>query len=242
MVNILIGNKNTNEINVFVNNIVNSNYIINNASTGKEILDYYHKTNPDILILDNSLPDMSIEDIVTRLSSNPLETKKCNIVLVLPQNFIIRMKKYDKINRIIYKPFIDDELSDVIKELSNDFNTPDLEIGEIDLLLQSLNFNCFSGGYKYLKKAITYCYYRPYESEHLNTIIKYLAYEFKSTESQVRDSMNACIRPYNSSNTYYCSNELLQILNNNGYKLSLKDFLQRIVFYLIKIKKKDRIF
>lgn len=123
-----------------------------------------------------------------------------------------------------------------------DYNTPDLEVGEVDWLLQSLNFNCLSGGYKYMKKAITYCYYRPDESEILNNILKYLAYEYKTTESQVRDSMNACIRPFNNSSEYSCSEELFNVLYNNGHKLSLKDFLQRIVFYLIKVKKKGRLF
>ena len=152
------------------------------------------------------------------------------------------MKKYWKIGQIVYKPFSDNELKDIIREFAIDFNTPDLEFGEVDWLLQSLNFNCLSGGYKYMKKAITYCYYRPEEAEFLNTILKYLAYEFNSTESQVRDSMNACIRPFNNSSDYSCTEELYKILYNNGQKLSLKDFLHRIVFYLIKVKKKGRLF
>ena len=36
------------------------------------------------------------------------------------------------------------QLLDTYKELGLDYNTPDLELGEIDWLLQSLNFNCMS--------------------------------------------------------------------------------------------------
>lgn len=243
MVNILVGNKNTSELDILCQKLTNEkNYRIENVDTGKDIITTYLKTNTDILILDHSLSDMTIEDIIDRLSSNPLEKKKCNIILTLPQNYNIRIKKFTKINEIIYKPFVNNELNDVINEIAIDYNTPDLEVGEIDWLLQSLNFNCLSGGYKYIKKAIIYCYYKPEELEFLNTILKYLAFEFNTTETQVRDSMNACIRPFNNSNEYTCSNELYKVLNNNGYKLTLKDFLQRIVFYLIRTKKKGRIF
>lgn len=246
MVNVLIGNKNTTELDILCQNLTNNkDYRVNSVNTGEAIIAMYLKTNPDILVLDNSLSDMTIEDIVDRLSANPLERKKCNTILTLPLDYNIKMRKYQKINEVIHKPFKNDgvnELSNVIKELALDYNTPDLEIGEVDWLLQSLNFNCLSGGYKYMKKAITYCYYRPDESEKLNNVLKYLAYEFNSTESQVRDSMNACIRPFNNSSDYSCSAELFKVLYNNGQKLSLKDFLQRVIIYLIRVKKKGRLF
>ncbi|HCF34700.1 MAG TPA: hypothetical protein DER15_05130 [Clostridiales bacterium] len=243
MVNVLIGNKNTAELDILCQNLANDkDYRIENVTTGKDTVTMYLKTNPDILVLDNSLSDMTIEDIINRLSSNPVESKKCNTILTLPKTYNIRMNKYAKINEVIYKPFVETELTNAIKTIAIDYNTPDLEVGEIDWLLQSLNFNCLSSGYKYIKKAITYCYYRPEELEFLNTILKYLAYEFNTTEAQVRDSMNGCIRTFNSVSEYDCPPELFRILHNNGYKLSLKDFLQRIVFYLIRIKKKGRIF
>lgn len=243
MVNVLIGNKNTIELDILSQKLANDkDYRIENVDTGQEAITMYLKTNPDILILDNSLTDMSVEDIVTRLSSNPLESKKCNTILTLPENYNIKMNNYKKICEVVYKPFMNSKLNEIIRNLAIDYNTPDLEVGEVDWLLQSLNFNCLSGGYKYMKKAITYCYYRPDELEFLNNILKYLAYEFNTTESQVRDSMNGCIRPFNNSSEYSCSDELFNVLYNNGHKLSLKDFLQRIVFYLIKVKKKGRLF
>ena len=243
MVNVLIGSKNTAELDILYQKLANDkNYRVENVSTGKDTVNMYLKTNPDILILDNSITDMSIEEIVGRLSSNPLERKKCNTVLTLSEDYNIKMNRYDKISQVVYKPFVEKQLSNVVKELAIDFYTPNLEIGEIDWLLQSLNFNYLSGGYRYMKKAITYCYYRPEELEYLNNVLNYLAFEFNTTYSQVRDSLNACIRPFNRASEYNCPDELFKMLYNNGHKLSLKDFLERIVIYLIKTKKQGLMF
>ena len=220
MVNLLIGNKDTTELDILYQKLANDkDYRVESVNTGKDTLAMYLEINPDILILDNSLPDMAVEDIVNR-----------------------KMNNYRKISEVIYKPFKNNELNNVINEIAIDYNTPDLEVGELDWLLQSLNFNCLSGGYRYMIKAISYCYYRPDKLEYLNNVLKYLAYEFNTTESQVRDSLNASIRPFNNSYEYNCPDDLIKVLYNNGHKLSLKDFLERIVIYLIKTKKKGRLF
>lgn len=112
MVNVLIGNKNTAELDILCQNLANDkDYRIENVTTGKDTVTMYLKTNPDILVLDNSLSDMTIEDIVNRLSSNPVESKKCNTILTLPKTYNIRMNKYAKINEVIYKPFVETELT-----------------------------------------------------------------------------------------------------------------------------------
>lgn len=243
MVNVLIGNKDTRKINILCQELTNDkNYRIENVTTGTDVVSMYWKLNPDILVLDDNLPDMSIKDVVDRLSCSPVEQKRCNTILTLTQNYNMNLNNVTKINEIIYKPILNNELVDTIKIMSIDYNTPDLEVGEIDWLLQSLNFNCMSAGYKYMRDAITYCYYRPDELEFLNTVLKYLAFKYKVPESRVRDSLKSCIRPFNNTNILNSSNELYIVLYNNGDKLSLKDFLERIVFYLIRVKKKGRIF
>ena len=239
----LFGSKNTTNLDILCQELANDkNYRMKNVESGKDTINYYLKTNPDILILDNSITDMSIEEVVCRLSSNPLERKKCNTVLTLPLDYTIKMNRYEKINKVVYKPFKDTKLGSIVKEIALDFNTPDLEVGEIDWLLQSLNFNCLSNGYNYMVKALTYCYYRPEELESLNNILRYLSFEFDSTYSQVRDSMYASIRPFSNASDYTCSKELLNALYKQGYKPSLKKFIETIVIYLIRKKKKDRLF
>lgn len=239
MVNILIGNKDSREINILCQELTNDkSYKIENMTTGINTLSMYWKLNPDILVLDNNLPDLSIKDIVDRLSCSPLEKKKCNTILTLTPNYRIGLNNVTKISEILYKPILNNELVNAIKTLAVDYNTPDLFVGEVDLLLQSLNFNCMSAGYKYMKDAITYCYYRPDELEFLNNVLKYLAYKYNVPETRVRDCLKSCIRPFNNTNILNQYSDLYAVLYNNGNKLSLKDFLERIVFYLIKTKKK----
>lgn len=243
MVNVLIGNRNIQESNILCQKLASDkNYRVDNATTGNDVIDMYWKINPDILVLDNSLSDLPIEDIINRLSVNPVELKRCNMILTLTPHYRIELNNVAKINKIIYKPIFDDKLVNAIHVMSADFYTPDLEVGEVDCLLQSLNFNCMSPGYKFMKDAITYCYYRPDELEFLNNILKYLAYKYNVPESRARDALKSCIRPFNNTNIYGCSDELYETMYNKGNDLSLKDFLERIVLYLIRVKKKGRLF
>lgn len=243
MIKLLVGNGNSSKLNNLCRKLANDkNYRVEKVNIKKDVITMYHKIKPDILILDNSLLDMDIEDIINRLSANPLESKKCNIILVLPQDYNLKLKNHSKINKVFYDPFSSDDLKKSIKELALDYNTPDLEFGEVDWLLDSLEFNCMSGGYKYIVKAIEYCYYRLEKLEFLNDVLNYLSLEFETSKSQIRDAMNASIRPFNNSNNYTCSPELLNALFPNGHSCSLKDFLIKIVLHLHKEKKKGRLF
>ena len=243
MVNLLVGNKNTREIDILCQELTNDkNYRVDNTSTGAETINTYWEINPDILVIDNNLSDMSVEDIINRLSSSPVEQKKCNMILTLTPDYKLNFNNYTKINRIIYKPILHNELSDAVKTMAIDYNTPDLEFGELDWLLQSINFNCMSAGYRYMKDAITYYYYRPNELEFLTNVLKYLAYKYNVPESRVRDSLKSSIRPFNNNTVYTCPPDLYKVLYNNGNRLSLKDFIERIVYYLIRTKNKGRLF
>ena len=243
MVNILIGNRDSKRTKSLEKQLTNDKkYMINYVYSGKDIIEMYWKLNPDILILDSNLQDMSIEEIVNRLSLSPLEKKKCNTILVLPSKNKVQLTDVQKINKIIYKPYCKEQLVNSIKDIEIDYNTPELEVGEVDWLLQCLGFNCMSPGYIYMRDAIIYCYYRPDELEVLKTILSYLAFKHNVTDTKVRDALKGCIRNFNNSSSITVDKELYTALQNNGYGLSLKDFLERIVFYLIKLKNKGRIF
>lgn len=133
MVNVLIGNKNTREIDILCQELANEkNYRVDNAITGYDAISMYWKVNPDILVLDNNLSDISLEDIVNRLSSSPVERKRCNTILTLSPHYSMKLNNVAKINEILYKPIQSNELVEAIKMLSIDYNTPDIEFGEID--------------------------------------------------------------------------------------------------------------
>ena len=145
MVNVLIGNKNTDEIAILRQELTNDKiFRIENVVTGTEIITTYWKFSPDILVLDSELPDMSTENIIDRLSCTPLERKRCNTILTVPSNYIMRLTDLQKINTVLYKPISNHKLSNTIKKIAIDYNTPDIEVGEIEWLLLSLNFNCMS--------------------------------------------------------------------------------------------------
>lgn len=242
MVNVLVGNKNTNEIDILCRELANDkNFEIKSVVTGTDTINTYWKLNPDILVLDSELPDMSIKDVIDRLSCTPIERKKCNTILTVPSDYIMRLNNFKKINEVIYKPILHNELSNAIKEIAIDYNTPDLKVGEIDWILQSLNFNYMSIAYMYMKDAITYCYYKPYKMEYLKNVLIFIAYKYNVPVSRVRDTLNSSIRPYNNTSLAYAK-DLYQALYNNGHKLSLKDFLDRVVSYLIRVKKKGSLF
>lgn len=243
MVNVLMGNKNTNEIDILCHELANDKkFKVNSVVTGTDTITAYWKLNPDILVLDSELPDMSIQNVIDRLSCTPVERKKCNTVLTVSSNYEIKLSNIQKINKIIYKPILHNELYSAIQEISIDYNTPDLKDGEVDLILISLNLNYMSVGYMYMKDAITYCYYRPYELEYLKNVIAYISYKYNIPFSRARDSLTSCIRPFNNTSLSK-SNELYYNLYNNGVEnISLKNFLDKIVSYLITIKKEGRLF
>ena len=62
MVNLLMGNKNTTELDILYQKLANDkNYRVECASTGKKALTMYLDFSPDILLLDSSLTDMTVE-------------------------------------------------------------------------------------------------------------------------------------------------------------------------------------
>lgn len=92
-----------------------------------------------------------------------------------------------------------------------------------------------------MRDAITYYYYKPDEMEYLTNVLSYISYKHNVSLSRVRDCLNSCIRPFNNT-SFSDKNEVYNALYSNGDSLSLKDFLERIVYYLIRIKKKGRLF
>jgi len=86
-----------------------------------------------------------------------------------------------------------------------------------------------------MRDAIIYCYYKPEELEFLKNILKFLSFKYLVPESRIRDSLNSYIRTFNRKN-HNLPIELYNTLENNIHNISLKDFIGRIVFYLMKKK------
>ena len=138
MVNVLLGSKNAKEIAVLRHELTNDKiFRIKSVVTGTEIVTTYWKFNPDILVLDSDLPDMSTKEIIDRLSCTPIERKKCNTILTVPSNYIMELTDLQKINEIVYKPISNNKLYTAVKKIAIDYNTPDIEVGEIDFAVRN---------------------------------------------------------------------------------------------------------
>lgn len=77
--------------------------------------------------------------------------------------------------------------------------------------------------------------------EFLNDIQEKIARKNKTTKTKVRDALNSYIRKIKTSSFSSYSTELNKILYNNGYTTSLKDFVYRIVLYIIREKENGRL-
>ena len=92
-----------------------------------------------------------------------------------------------------------------------------------------------------MRDIILYYYDHSNEMEFLNDIQEKIARENKTTETKVRDALNSYIRKIKTSSFSSYSTELNKVLYNNGYTPSLKDFVHRIVLYIIREKENGRL-
>jgi len=160
----------------------------------------------------------------------------------LPVNYYVKLNNVMKLHSIVYKPIHSNELSNLIEQMGIYYNTPDLEPYEVDDLLQNLDFNCISIGYKYMKDAIVYCYYNLDKLEFLNDVFIIISNLYNVPPEKIKDTLNGSIRTLNNSTFLNTSNELYKILCNDGNNFTLKSFLQKTAFYLKKSKRKGQIF
>lgn len=238
MVNVLISTKDVNFTKCIKNMLANDkDYVFQTTSTGLDTIDIYNKINPDILVLDDNIQDLPIENIIDRISITHDEASKCNIILNLEPNLRLKLNNVEKISMIIYKPVKMYNLIESIKSVAKTNNTPTLSDYDVDWLLLSLGFNTMSSGFKYMRDTIIYSYYNPDQLEFLKNVLDKIAYKYHIPTTRVRDSLNSYVKSFNRNYINCDSKELKILLYNNGYNLSLKDFIEILVFYLIREKR-----
>lgn len=72
--------------------------------------------NPDILVLDNNLLDISIKEIINRISCTPIEKKKSNTIFIFPTQNKLKLADVQKVNKILYKPNCKEKIIKSIKK------------------------------------------------------------------------------------------------------------------------------
>lgn len=93
-----------------------------------------------------------------------------------------------------------------------------------------------------MRDAIIYCYYNPDKLEFLNNILQLLSASYNVPTTKIRDSLNSSIRTFNSTHTIDNTHYLYNVLYNGNSNISLKNFIEKIVIYLLKTKRKGHIF
>ena len=170
MVNILISNKDVSFANNLENMLANDkNYVFKITTTEADTISNYNKINPDVLVLDDNIPDLSIEDIIDRLSTIAYGDAVSNDTIAMEKAIkqmgistriyaesivppldkktalpVDELNNVEKVSSIIYKPINTDKLIASIRKTANRNQRPELTKAEVSVFLKKLNLNCYS--------------------------------------------------------------------------------------------------
>ena len=132
--------------------------VVGIAHTGKEAINAYIETKPDILVLDLKMPDMNGIEVIDQLSLFRGEKKKNNIIVLSGDLKNLIPYNTSKVFKIMSKPFSYEELAKAIYEIKGIIDSNLLE-EKIDDLFLDLKLNFYSSkNLTYLKQAVIFCF------------------------------------------------------------------------------------
>ncbi len=214
----------------------NRNLNLYKMLSGKETLDTYVNLEPNILILNTSLKDMSGVEVLDKLSMSIEERKKCNTIIIANnQDEQLKIKNASKVYKILSKPYEFEELSKTVEIMCQKDDYSQLSPKYLDIYLLTLGFCMSSNGTLYMKTAIQIGFCFPYYLSSLGQTIKYIAKEYSVTESTVKNALVASLKPLNNNLVYSYDKKSLYNLFNKNKNVSTKEFIQISVSYL-KVK------
>ncbi len=219
-------------------------YEIEKSTTGLDTLNKYLKIEPDILILDSIINDINYIDIIDKISIfNKNGKNKCNIILIINnQNDKLSLYNTAKIYQIFTKSHDLKHLLENIELMLSEFSIPILTEKEINLLLTKLNFSLSSKGTKYIKSAITHCYYSQYSENtfcSLKELFEIVANEYDTTIETIRDGIRSSLIPLNTYREFIDSQSILKLFNNYR-NITPKYFIETVSTYF-HIKKQNEL-
>jgi len=92
--------------------------VIDEASNGKEAIEKIKRSQPDIVVLDISLPDVSGLDLIDSIKSNSPNTKILILSMFEDENMIVKALKMG-INGFVPKRLAYEELIEALETISN---------------------------------------------------------------------------------------------------------------------------
>ena len=200
------------------------------TTDGFTTLNKYFEVHPHVLVLDSNFKDMNCIEILDRLSITVNEKRNCNTILTIDNNNIFFPTNVSKVYKILYTPIDMKCLSETINEIYCETQYQELDEKTLDLLLLKLKFSLNSNGTKYIKEAITQCYYYPYLLQNLDSVFDLIAKTHNISNEAVRSSFRTALIPINRYREHI-QYKFLKLFDDTR-NITPKYFLEIITMYL----------
>ncbi len=204
---------------------------ITSVFDGNDVLNYYFKNKPDILLLDLNLPNKSGIEIINQLSTIPEERKLCNVVIISGEiTFREKLNNTSKIYKIIHKPLKLNELTNTITEMRLNEEKTINENDFINLMLK-LKFNLYSRGTTYLMDIIRICFDSPHLISNMDKLYELISIKYNISKIKTKWSVHSSLA---TMNKYISSDLLTSIFNiyDNERNLTPKYFISIMLNFL----------
>ena len=216
--------------------LTKDNTLINVVSTftGQETIDKYKEIQPDVLILDYKLPDMTGADVIRELEKDENEQKKKNVILVTGENIVSsEIFSFKKISNSFNKTNgferIEEEIRYIIEEERKKNRNINQEVKNFLFELGIKNYSSYD--YRYLIAAIEIVCADDDLIDKLNHVYKVIGRKYHKKAHQVDNKI------------YYAVNAIKDImteeqLKNIFYvhtpedKFSVRTFIEDSILYI----------
>lgn len=241
MFKVLVADTNEKSNSSYCKLVANDNrFEIFNTYYGKETLDRYYETKPDIFVLDSNFSDINSFDILRRLSISLEEKEKCNTLFIANKCEYQMITDVSKIYEIIYKPCQPEDVFNSICKMYKEKYHPIENLDDIYSYFSDFKMHLSINGCKYMKSAIELCLrHYPFYGNSLDDLLKKLADEYNKTPEQIRDGLKSALKPINISSQDY-SRKLYPEIFNDDDLLSPRKFIERSTIYFYKKQKRNQ--
>ena len=216
MLTVLIANQNVEE-NTIINNLFSDKNTFNTFQTytGIDTLNKYRKNEPNISIIDTDFTDISSNVLIDKLSESYPYIYKCNFILTTEQDTDINeFNNFKRIYQVFRKPFQYDELKKSVYELKPQYEIANISDFDINVSLIEFRFNISSDSTKYMRMAISICYYQYPNFPSLKELYFQIAEYYGKTVNEVKAGIRNSLSSVNNSRLYLNKKTILDIYNN----------------------------
>lgn len=243
MQKVLIANPNVEQRILFCQQLANDKRLeIIETVDGTTTLEKYFDIQPNVLVLDSCLKDITCTEIIDKLSTNLTYKGNCNIIVTAKEDENLALSNVARVYKIIYDNQKNNQnlfdLYDTINEMYLYGEYKELTIEELDLLFLKLKIPLNSNGTDYMREAIFECYYYPDLRKKLKNIFSIIGERHNKTNEAIRSSFRTALEPLNIyKKSINCP--IMQYFDIEQ-DITPKDFIEIAVMYLHHQKGKKK--